>query len=417
VKQAAGASITSDRGTERSITAVTLWETAMPVTLRLVTTADELGRLQAAWAALIKQSTSATPFATWEWMTAWWRVHTDRGELAIAEVRRRGALIGIVPLYRAPIHWWGVGLWSLRFIGDGTSDSDYLDAICIPGEESTVAWAVCGWLHRSPAYWDVWALNGTPEASPTIPAIRQAADAYGFGRIEEWVSCASIDLPITWEAYERSLSPRMRTKTRSLLRRLAARHHMRLEVGRTVEEVSQRLMSLFELHTRRWNGKGLPGAFADPKRRRFYDEIGNTFGPLDRVRLYSLLVDDEPVAHEFCVRDGATMFLLQEAFDPRWADEGVGNILRAIVLRECIEAGLKSYDFLEGASFHKASWGARTKRSLRMTLVRRCARNRALLALLAAARHGARKIGPALPRVGLGPLRHAVARVARPGGL
>jgi len=93
------------------------------------------------------------------------------------------------------------------------------------------------------------------------------------------------------------------------------------------------------------------------------------------LRFYSIAVEDHYIAHQFCFEYGNRMFLLQEGFAPEWAEHGVGNVLRAYVLRDCIERKVASYDFLGGVTEHKLSWGAGIKKSLRVAVGARNVKN------------------------------------------
>jgi len=125
---------------------------------------------------------------------------------------------------------------------------------------------------------------------------------------------------------------------------------------------------LFRLHRLRWQTKNREGVFVSVNKRRFYYEMSSNFLAKDWLRFYSLAVGNKYVAHQFCFEYKETMFLLQEGFDPEWADLGIGNVLRAHVFRDCIERGVKRYDFLGGATPHKQSWGGTIKNSLRVAV-------------------------------------------------
>jgi CelD/BcsL family acetyltransferase involved in cellulose biosynthesis len=119
------------------------------------------------------------------------------------------------------------------------------------------------------------------------------------------------------------------------------------------------------------------------------------------LRFYSLRIDGEFVAHQFCLERDGVMSLLQEGFDVRLADRGIGNALRVLVFREAMERGVAVYDFLAGVSSHKLSWGAVQKNSVCITASPPGPKGRAYFALRQARAWGRRQGKRTLTRLGL----------------
>jgi CelD/BcsL family acetyltransferase involved in cellulose biosynthesis len=217
--------------------------------------------------------------------------------------------------------------------------------------------------------WDLLLLNEIPEGSSTVPIMAAIAERNKLHQEISRVPCPYMEFPADWEGYLKSLRPRMRTKIRSILKGFGTGSEQ-VTFDRLADpaEASERLESLFELHGRRWQRKGQTGVFVLPGKKDFYQEITRRFLRNDWLRFYSLRVNGEFVAHQFCFELDGTVFLLQEGYDPEYEQREVGNYLRALVFKDCIERGVKVYDFLGGVSFHKSSWGGTEKASLRWTL-------------------------------------------------
>ena len=69
-------------------------------------------------------------------------------------------------------------------------------------------------------------------------------------------------------------------------------------------------------------------------------------------------IDDVPVAAQIGMRYGDAVCALQEGFDPAYASDSVGYVLRSHVLQKSIEGGVRFYDFLCGDQESKQRWGA-----------------------------------------------------------
>src|SRR5215510_14841179 len=111
------------------------------MSVRLIQTEPEFLALEDRWNALLRQSRSDTIFLTWQWLHAWWQAYAQSGDrlyILVVEQQSRG-IVGIVPLYlRASRRFGIIPVRILRFIGEGSWDSDYLDVIAVAGEEHAV---------------------------------------------------------------------------------------------------------------------------------------------------------------------------------------------------------------------------------------------------------------------------------------
>jgi CelD/BcsL family acetyltransferase involved in cellulose biosynthesis len=327
-----------------------------------IETVSDTGRfrgLREEWNAVLQHSGSDTIFLTWEWASSWWDAYGDGKKLWILLVRRAGSLVGIAPFYRIRSTW---GLMpyptEVRFVGDGSYDSDYLDLIARQGEETEVGTAVAEHLAKTTGTWTLLGLNEVPAGSRALAKFKEALRLAGFRMREERVPCAAVDLPADWESYVKSLKPRMRSKVRALVRRFADDAELSFETLDSHAELESRLESLFALHAARWNTAGQTGVFVSEAKRKFYRSISRHFLDNGWLRFYSLRHHDRYIAHQYCFAYRNRVLLLQEGYDPTHADDEAGNLLRARVLADCVEKRVVTYDFLGGVSSHKLSWGA-----------------------------------------------------------
>jgi CelD/BcsL family acetyltransferase involved in cellulose biosynthesis len=361
---------------------------------------DEIGlqRLQAEWNTLLQQSFSNTIFLTWEWVLAWWRSYGSEKRLWILRVERDGRLVGLVPLYSKIFSKLKAFRYrGLYLIGDGSGDSDYLDVITRAGEEEFVIVSIVTFLLNHRDQWDILFLNEIPETSQNLKLLKRLFRQSGCYWTESNIPCTYVNLPTDWAGYLKSLKPRMRTKIRSVTRRLEESHKIRVDCCAGAADLNGRLESLFELHNRRWRSNGKEGVFLCQNKRRFYQEMSALFMSRGWLRFYSLAIDDRYAAHQFCFEYQERTFLLQEGYDPDWAGYGIGNVLRGYVFQDCIERGIKIYDFLGGVTPHKLSWGGRTKTSVRGVIALPVIRNRALLGLPKVVRWAKRRLKSVLP--------------------
>ncbi len=368
--------------------------------ISIVDNEEGLECLQIDWNHLLLQSSSDTIFLTWEWARAWWKSYGAGKKLCVLKVEKKGELVALIPLYYKSFHQFGLFRYrGLYLIGDGSSDSDYLDVIVKTGEEELVTRAVIEFLMKHRNQWDILFLNEVPTTSSDHGLFREFLREETCYWEEVEVPCTYVALPSGWNDYLKSLKPRMRTKIRSLTKQLEQNFDVRFDYCQHAGELGPRLESLFALHGQRWQLKDQTGVFFSSAKRQFYQEISTLFLSRGWLQFYSLAVNGNYVAHQYCFKYRNTMFLLQEGFDPKWEQHGVGNVLRAYVFRDCIEKMIAAYDFLGGVTPHKLSWGGVIKKSIRGMAGLPTMKNRIFFGLPKAAALGKEGLKAVLPEI------------------
>src|SRR5581483_2317407 len=236
----------------------------------IVEVTDEIGLdlLEHEWRALADASEECTPFQTFEWMSSWWR-HQRRGQLWILTAREQGALVGILPLFISRYH--GLPLRRVSFLG--TPVSEYHALLARPGRAADCRTAFFAHLAANERRWDVIDLPDLREGSalaesPLLPRLRV--------QLVHHRVCPFVPLGATWEGYTATLGKNLRSRigrqTRALSRQFAAEFD---EVG--PDELRAALEDLFYLHNRRWQKRGLRGAFSDRRIQRFHQDVARRF--------------------------------------------------------------------------------------------------------------------------------------------
>lgn len=332
----------------------------MPLQVRTIRTWNELEAIRPAWERILRGAETLTIFSTLEWLGAWWKAFAKDKELfAPVFSNSDHEIVGVVPLYVDLVEpAFPIRARRLRFVGDGSEDSDNLDLIFRPGYEASCAQSLLSWMSAN-SNWDLCELNTFPLNSAALPSFvsELKRHKWTFRRLERPRS--TISLPDTWESYlKQTISKKENAKIAYYTNKLQKRFQVSITKCDNAQALPASLATLFELHQKRWELQGKPGAFAPAQRCEFYSSMAASFAERGWLEFWILRLDGRAVAGQYGFRFRDTVYALQEGFDPEYSSESVGNVLRAHVLKTLIGQGVRQYDFLGGEDPSKNRWGA-----------------------------------------------------------
>ena len=340
----------------------------MSYSIRIVSSETEFASLQDAWDDLVKVAVDVNTFLTHLWLHTWWVSYRPKASLCILLCERDGILVGIAPMMVMRDGGAGRLFRKLRFVGDGTYETDHMNFIVSSDDRQEVLDELLQAIDRLP--WDVAHINQIPEASVNAQQFIAHAAKRGWLISTERLPCPRRTLPSSFGELMASLPSRLRTTIRSSIRDLHKSHAVEFGYVQRQEELAEGLDVLFRNHAGRWQAKGQTGVFVDERKREFYARMGSQLLAASLLRFFHLKVDGRIVAQQFCFEHTGTVMLLQEGFDTAFANRNVGNVLRALVFEHLIATNTKVYDFLEGTSRHKQSWSDNAPCDLRIRACR-----------------------------------------------
>jgi CelD/BcsL family acetyltransferase involved in cellulose biosynthesis len=344
------------------------------ISITNVNTESDFAALKEEWDRLFSRAVDTNPFLSHDWLFSWWVSYRPKAKLLVLLARdESNDLIGIAPLMLERKFLFGIPMRVLRFVGDGTWETDHMNFIV----DESHSQAVLAAFHRGlkDIGWDLLELNQLPEASLLTDGLLKLARV-GWSVSAEPVPCPVARLTGEVDDVMRRLPARMRSSLRASVRRLSKEYKVRFGTHDDEDEIDGALAALYRNHASRWQAKGQDGVFADRRKQAFYGRVSRKFLERGWLRFFYLALDDRIIAQQFCFEFGNRVLLLQEGFDFAYAKDNVGNVLRLMVFEELTRQGGKTYDFLAGTSRHKAAWSTATEFDLRVRCANRTARGR-----------------------------------------
>jgi CelD/BcsL family acetyltransferase involved in cellulose biosynthesis len=292
---------------------------------------DSFDALRDEWAGLAERSGNV--FATWQWLSTWWRhFGGDSPELVRACRSRDGKLVAILPLYA----WSTRPVRIVRFLGHGAGDQ--LGPVCAAEDRIPTAKALRGFLSELEGRWDVF-------LAEQLPGDQSWDSLLGARLLRRHASPVIRFETASWEEFLRSCSANLRQQVRRRERRLARDHDLRYRLASDPAQLDDDLDTLFALHGAVWpQGES---AFAG-EREAFQREFAACALENGWLRLWFLELDGRAVAAWYGLRFCGVDSYYQAGRDPALAHASVGFVLLAHSIRQALEDGMREYRFLRG---------------------------------------------------------------------
>ena len=309
--------------------------------LRVITAIEELQALAPEWLDLWRDASAATPFQSPMWLLPWWR-HFGSNDLHVIAARDAAKLVGLAPLYILRDDSESLGL----FIGSGISD--YLDAI---GDVQ---------IFEQLGDCQMWDFQQLRASSSILAA--QTPNGW-TDNVEDQDPC--VVLPLA----EIALSTHAQKKLRYYRRSLERRGRVAIASANR-DNLEDLLQSRFDLHAARWERRGMPGMLADDVIQQLHRDVAAEMLDAGALRMYSMSLDDRPIAVFYGFADSHTVYYYLSGYDPDLEKLSPGTLIVAHAIECAIRDGATTFDFLRGAEDYKYTWGAKDRMNKRRQLIR-----------------------------------------------
>ncbi|MGN6431344.1 MAG: GNAT family N-acetyltransferase [Gaiellaceae bacterium] len=296
---------------------------------------DSVDLLRDDWVRLGAESDNI--FATWEWISTWWRCFGHEGAQRVASCRSAdGRVVAILPLHLQVVR----GFQILRFLGHGPGDE--LGPVCAPSNRAQAAAALSTLLGEECHEWNLFLGENLPGSE-------------GWDKLRGASVLAHRSTPVLrpseggWEGFLASRSANFRQQVRRRERNVFRHHDASYRLVTRSDHLQQELDTLFRLHRLRWERDQTGFTAFEPFQRKFA-ELAQERGWL---RLWFLEFGAEAVAAWYGFRFENVEYYYQAGRDPRAGRDSAGFVLLAHTIREAIEDGVREYRLLQGGEPYK----------------------------------------------------------------
>lgn len=309
---------------------------------------ERLVHFREAWDRLAGGGT----FRCWTWLTTWWNYYQRPcDQLMVAGVfDDKKELVAFAPWYTTRSARQGT---VLRLLGDGEVASDYVSLPCREGLEQQVAESLAERL--ADKSWDLIRFDAIEEDDLMMRLLQEQLVARGCRASRRaYTNAWRLSLPTSWDDYLAMLSKGHRKEVRRLVRDYFDTGRVVRRTVTDLSEVDRGILILVDLHQRRRQSLGEKGLFLSTYYASFHLDVIPRLLAEGRLRLDWIELDGTPLAVEYQVLGGDTVFAYQSGLDPKQLDIGPGRLSAIAALRASIDEGRATYDWLRGDEPYKA---------------------------------------------------------------
>jgi len=280
------------------------------------------------------------------WLTAWWNNFNQHADLYLVSIRQDERLIGIAPLLRQNQSASLIGNQnvcdSLDFVVASARAAEFYRSLIHQLRQDGVTRLELGLIR--------------PDSSAFTRLLPEAEKLGCRVRCEPAERSYEIALPQTWNSYLDSLSGKERHEIRRKFRRLerAGMVNFRLVEDATIgNREIEAFLQLFRMN------RPDKAAFMSNKMESFFRDLALRFAACGLLKLYFLELDEKPIATVMCFDYQSTRYLYNNGYDSRFGALSAGLLSKILSIKECFQAGIRTYDFLKGSEAYKQRLGGR----------------------------------------------------------
>ena len=316
---------------------------------------DGVGRR---WRGLEAVSTGSF-FQSWSWVGCQFAARYPDPLLLVAE--RNGEALALALFNRTRVVTGDI-LW-LGESGDPGLDTVFTEhngPLVATGAPPSLPGALFDHLHAAPFRRVVW--SGIDDALAARAWTRPGTIRRQADRPAPYVDFAPIRA--AGQDFEASLSSNARYQLRRSLRRFAETGSVSITAASDVPEALAWLDVMAALHQKTWEGRGQPGAFANPFFRVFHAELIARALPRGEVELLRIAAGEEVVGYLYNFLWQGWSFSYQSGFVYPDGDTNrkPGITCHHLAIARHFAAGGAGYDFLAGDARYKTSLANATRR-------------------------------------------------------
>ena len=336
---------------------------------------DEFLALEKEWDVLLENSGMACPFLSHAWFQCCLAAYGMDKTLAIITLRDGECLVGIAPCWRYHDTVRGLRLRRLGFIA--CPDTPFCDFIVVPErrheviQEFVKLFCIEGKEGSDVATFDLWSIQ-----SPNYVAFQTQLEAASIVAHRESASQNPfVPLSGDWSGFMESKSQRFRKTYRNVTNRV--QRLGKIEMACALKDDSGEVMQgVLAVSAKGWKHQEGLAITSTREATRFFGLLTEIVGRKGWLMVWILRLDGVPIAMEYDLVFGKTVYALRSDFDESHKEHSPGSYLEYEIMKSLFANGFLEYNTGPGLNAYKLKWTDTAREHVRLHLFGKTARGR-----------------------------------------
>ena len=343
--------------------------------IKIIQNINELESIESEWNDLFEESSGSNVFQSFDWNYIWLKHFLRKNDnifiIAVYNDKENGKLEAIAPFF---IRRFFLFLKSLMFIS--YDYSDYLDIIirknCDKEKIYVEIFNTVLLKNKFNKIADIIYLKQVSKKTLSlISEYLQKIKKISLN-FKESGSCYYFNLPDNIEDYMKRFNSKQRY---NILKRVEKAEDDNIKYSacssvNTEQSLFEKYLNIFfELHQKRWQGKGKRGVFYNDDIKSFFKELFISLFNKNRITLSTLKINDgNIIASAVCFDYADKKQIYLPGFDTAYSGYHPGIVLIYNDIKESINKKYKELDFLKGGEEYKQRFGAIKRENYKLYL-------------------------------------------------
>ena len=343
--------------------------------IKIIQSIKELESIESEWNDLFEDNRSLNVFQSFDWNYIWLKHFIQKNDniviIAVYDDKENGKLEAIAPFFTKRFFLF---LKSLMFIS--YDYSDYLDIIIRKNCDKEKIYAeifnTVLLKNKSNKIADIIYLKQVSKKTLNlISEYLQKIKKISLN-FKESGNCYYFNLPDNIEEYMKRFNSKQRY---NILKRVEKADDVNIKYSacssvNTYKSLFEKYLNIFfELHQKRWQGKGKRGVFYNDDIKSFFKELFISLFNKNRITLSTLKINDgNIIASAVCFDYADKKQIYLPGFDTAYSGYHPGIVLIYNDIKESINKKYKELDFLKGGEEYKQRFGAIKRENYKLYL-------------------------------------------------
>jgi len=327
--------------------------------IEIITEYTKLESIKEIWNELLRKSHTYAPYLTYGWFTTAWQCLDSDKELHVIVVKDDGEIISIAPFLNSRKKFLGISVNKLCYIRN--ANTPFQDFILTTKKEESIT-LILDYLKKKSRLWNIIELDEMRADSITTELLRNICSSNGLSYHEEF-KYNSWYLPIeqTWEECLAKLKSKTKKEFKRKLNRLERLGDLRLDIITNLEEINSHLKIYLDLYERTWKGR--------EKNPELYYKIAEFFSKENSFFLYTLLLNDKPIAYLYSIKMNNILYGIKTTYDPSYYAFSPGIVLFYKSIQSMYDQGdIIEFEIGRGEEQFKKEWTDLSHKQIKLYL-------------------------------------------------